>query len=156
MKASMKRFFTFSLSQTEEFADKQNITEVFDCPVKDMMCKVHLTNINNSYVQSELYRKDKDYLKSIECLKIAFKQATELMDNPCTKCAQNFRYSVISAMANIHDELEEISKGIFGDKNFQSVYLISVDVLNEFKSAKYLNTVHLNESKGRFLGNFLN
>lgn len=156
MKASIKKFFTFSLSQTEEFVDNQDVVEVLNCPLKEMMCKVHLADIYKSYVQSELYRKEKDYLKSIDCLKIAFEKATELMDNPCTKCAQHFRLSIIKTMDNIHEELEETTKGIFGDKNYQPVYSKSVEVLNEFKNAKYLNTVHLNESKERFLGNFLN
>ncbi len=156
MKASLKKFLTFSLSQTEEFVDNQDVVEVINCPLKEMMCKVHLTDIYKNYVQSELYRKEKDYLKSINCLKTAFNKATELMDNPCTKCAQHFRLSIINTMVNIHDELEETSKGIFGDKNYQPVYLKSVEVLNEFKNAKYLNTVHLNESKVRFIGNFLN
>lgn len=156
MKASIKKFFTFSSSQTEEFGDNQGIVEVFNCPLKEMMCKMHLADIYKSYVQSELYRKEKDYLKSIDSLKIAFTKATELMDNPCTKCAQHFRLSIINTMVSINDELEDISKGIFGDRNYQSVYLKSVETLNEFKNAKYMNTVHLDESKERFLGNFLN
>ncbi len=156
MKAGMKRFFTFSSSQTQEFIDNKGIVEVFNCPLKEMMCKVHLAGIYKNYVQSELYRKEKDYLKSIDCLKVAFAKAAELMDNPCTECTQHFRMSIINTMVSIHDELEVISKGIFGDRNYQSVYLKSVEVLNEFKNAKYLNIVHLNESKERFLGNFLN
>jgi hypothetical protein len=156
MKASMKRFFTFSLSQTEVFIDNQNITETINCPLKEMMCKVHLTDINKSYLESEQLRKEKDYLKSIESLKIAFKKATELMDNPCTKCAQNFRLSIIKSLVNIHDELEELSKGFFGDKNYLPVYLKSVETLAEFKNAKYLNSVQSFESKERFLGNHLN
>ena len=156
MKASIKRFFSFSLSETEEFVENQDLVEVINCPLKEMMCKVQLAEIYKSYVQSELYRREKDYLKSIECLKAGFEKATELMDNPCTKCAQQFRLSIIKTMVNIHDELEEISKGIFGDKNYHSVYLKSIEALNEFNNAKFLNTVHLNESEGRFLGNFLN
>ncbi len=156
MKASMKKFFAISLSQTEQSVDNQDIVEVVNCPLKEMMCKAHLAEIYKSFVQSELYRNEKDYLKSIDSLKIAFTKATELMDNPCTKCAQQLRLSIIKTMVSINDELGDISKGIFGDRNYQSVYLKSVDVLNEFKNAKYMNSVHLNESKERFFGNFLN
>jgi hypothetical protein len=59
-------------------------------------------------------------------------------------------------LVNIHDELEELSKGFFGDKNYLPVYLKSVETLTEFKNAKYLNSVQSFESKERFLGNYLN
>jgi len=156
MKAKIKRFFTFSLSQTEAFIDNQNITETINCPLKEMLCKVPLSNINKSILESEQFRKEKDYLKSIESLKIAFTKATDLMDNPCTKCAQNFRFNIIKSLTIIHDELEELSTGFFGDKNYFPVYLKSVETLSEFKNAKYLNSDHSYESKERFLGNYLN
>ena len=136
MKASMKKFFSISLSQPEEFVENKDVIEGVNCPLKEMMCKVHLADIYKNYVQSELYRKEKDYLKSIDSLKIAFAKGTELMDKPCTKCAHQLRLSIINKLVNIHDELEEISRGIFGDKSYQSVYTKSVEVLNEFKNAK--------------------
>ncbi len=156
MKAMMKRFFTFSLSQTEEIIDNQNIIEFVNCPLKEMMCKVHLNEINSIYLESEQFCKNKDYTRSIDSLKIAFNKATELMENPCSKCAQHFRLSIIETLANIHDDLEEMSKGFFGDKNYVSVYLKSVEVLAGFKNAKCLNSVQSNETKERFLGNHLN
>jgi hypothetical protein len=155
MKARIKKLFTFSLSETEQF-DNHEIVESVNCPLKEMMCKVHLNEISNIYLESDRYRKAKDLDKSIDSLRIAFVKAAELMENPCTKCAQQLRLSLLKAMTSINLELEEIAKGIFGDKNYLPVYLKSVAVLKEFQNAKYLNTDQSDDAKGRFLGNYLN
>ena len=156
MKSMIKKLFTFSVIETEQFEDKEDVIELVSCPLKEIMCKVHLTKINNYYLDSEQYRNKKDYQKSIDSLKIAFNKANDMMDNPCTKCAQHFRQSILKTMSHIHDELDEMSKGFFGDKNYLPSYVKAVDVLTGFKNAKYNNSVQLNESKERFLGNYLN
>jgi hypothetical protein len=99
---------------------------------------------------------EKNYNDSIKSLKVAFNKTNELMEHPCTKCAQNFRQSIVKAMLHIHDELDEMSKGFFGDKNYLPSYLKSVEVLTEFKNAKQMNSDQLTETNERFLGNFLN
>lgn len=156
MKARIKKLFTLYLSETEQFVARQDIIEFVNCPLKEMMCKVHLSEINKHYLVSEQLRNKKDYTKSIDSLKIAFNKANELMDNPCTKCAQHFRQSILEIMSDIHDELDEMSKGFFGDKKYLPGYLKALGVLTEFKKAKYSNSIQLNEAKERFLGNYLN
>jgi hypothetical protein len=152
----MKKLFTLNLSETEQFTDKQDVIELVNCPLKEMMCKVHLNEINKNYLDSEQFRNKKDYIKSIDSLKIAFNKTTELLEHPCTNCAQLFRQSILKTMLQIHNELDEMSKGFFGDKNYMPGYLKAVSVLTEFKKSKYINSVQLNENKERFLGNYLN
>jgi hypothetical protein len=120
------------------------------------MCRFHLSVVNNSYLQSEQYRKEKDYHKSIDTLKSAFNKTTEMMDHPCTRCARLYRSNIVESIENIHGELEKISTGIFGNKRYQSSYLKADNFLKEFENLGLGNKFQLNESKEQFLGNYLN
>jgi hypothetical protein len=152
----MRKLFSFSETETENFNVKKEKIELVSCPLKEMMCKFHLSAVNKSYLQSEKYRKEKDFHMSIETLKSAFNKTTELMEHPCTKCAQLYRSNIIESLENIHGELEEMSKGIFGNKRYQSSYIKADNVLKEFENVGQSKTFQLNESKERFLGNYLN
>lgn len=154
MKAIMKRLFSFSA--TENISDIKEKIELVSCPLKEMMCRFHLSEVNNSYLQSEQYRKEKDYHKSIDTLKSAFNKTTELMDHPCTRCARLYRSNIVESLENIHVELEKMSTGIFGNKRYQSSYLKAEKFLTEFGNLGLGNKFQLNESKEQFLGNYLN
>jgi hypothetical protein len=156
MKASMKRLFSFSATETEYISSIKEKIELVNCPLKEMMCKFHLSAINSSYLQSEQYRKEKDYHRSIDSLKSAFNKTNELMDLPCTRCARLYRSNIVESLEIIHDELEKMSTGIFGNKRFQSSYLKVDNFLKEFENIGLGNKFQLNESKEQFLGNFLN
>ena len=156
MKASMKRLFSFSATKTENISNIKEKIELVSCPLKEMMCRFHLSVVNNSYLQSEQYRKEKDYHKSIDTLKSAFNKTTEMMDHPCTRCARLYRSNIVESLEIIHDELEKISTGIFGNKRYQSSYLKVDNFLKEFENIGLGNKFQLNESKEQFLGNYLN
>jgi hypothetical protein len=156
MKAKMSETFSFPVTDSEHFKDTQDTIELVSCPLKEMMCKFHLSAVNKSFLESELYRREKDYHRSIETLKSAFNITTELMEHPCTKCAQLFRSTIIESLENIHGELEKMSKGIFGNKRYQSSYIKVDNLLKEFENVEQRDKVQLNESKEQFLGNHLN
>jgi len=152
----MRKLFSFSATEIKNYKEKQFKIELVSCPLKEMMCKFHLSAIDKNYHESEQYRKDGDFQKSINTLKSAFDKTTELMDHPCTKCAQFYRSSIIESMENIHEELENITIGIFGNKKYQSVYINANSVLKEFENVGKSQKFQLNESKEKFLGNYLN
>lgn len=156
MKAKIKKLFSFYLSDTDKNIDNHYEIELVNCPIKEMMCNAHLTAVNKCYQEAEQYRKERNFNKSIETLRNAFNKASQLMEHPCTKCAHQYHLNIVESMVNINSELEEVSKGIFGDKNYTPVYLESIHVLDEFRNAKYLNLVQSYETKDRFLGNYLN
>ena len=156
MKDMMRRLFSFSATETENYKDKQFKIELVSCPLKEMMCKFHLSTIDKSYLESEQYRKEGDFQKSINTLKSAFNKTTELMEHPCTKCAQFYRSSIIESLENIHEELENITSGIFGNKKYQSSYINANNVLKEFENVGKSKKFQLNESNERFLGKYLN
>jgi hypothetical protein len=126
--------------------DKQNKIEFVKCPKKEMKCKEQLTVINKIYIDTEFYRREKDYKSSIETLKNAFYITTELTEKPCTKCAEVFRATVIDSLENIHSELKNITTGIFGNKKYQSSLTLSQNALNELKSYNLRDTLNLNNS----------
>ncbi len=156
MNTIVKKILSFALNDTGQISKKQDNLEIISCPLKEMLCSVHLNVIKKNFVKSELYRKDKDYAKSIDALQLAFYKATEMMERPCNKCAHQYLLGIQRKMVAVHDELEEITKGFFGDKNYLPVFLKAGHVLMEFKNTKYSESIQLKEANIRFLGNFLN
>lgn len=156
MIARLRELFSFSVTNTQQ---KNNINfniETVNCPLKEMMCEVHHSAINKSFLEFEKYRKEKDFKSSIETLQSAFHRTIELMDHPCTNCAQQLRSSIFESLENIHSELEKMTKGFFGKKLFKSSYLRADNVLKEFKTKGIHSTNQINDNKKRFLGNHLN
>ena len=156
MKANMKRFFSITDSEIEQVKIKHEKIELVDCPLKEMMCNAHLLTIKKCCLEAELLRKEKEFSSAIDKLKIAFYKSSELINHPCTRCVHNYRSIIIDSLDNIHEELEKITSGIFGNKRFQLGYLKSLEVLEEFKILKLSYNFDLNESKDWFLGNNLN
>lgn len=155
MKANMRKLFSLSVADSECFNDSQDKIQLVSCPRKEMICKVHLAMVNKCYVESEQYRRDKDYDRTIDTLKSAFYKTTELIDQPCSKCALLFRSTITESLENIHGELEKMSTGLFGKKRFHSYSIMAANVLKEFENVKLCNTFNLHEPKERFIGNYL-
>jgi hypothetical protein len=155
MKAKLS---VFSLSETnsEHFKYTQETIELISCPLKEMMCEVHLSDVHKSYLESEHYRREKDFYMSIETLKNAFNKTKELMEHPCTKCTQLFRSNIIESMETIHTDLSKMSKGLFGKKRYQSSYNKVDSFLKEIENVGINDKFQLYDSKGMFLGNHLN
>ncbi|MDO8952357.1 MAG: hypothetical protein Q7U86_07015 [Draconibacterium sp.] len=156
MKAKQRAIFPFSLPETDRPDIQLERIDLVSCPLKEIMCNVHLSSVNKSFLESKQYYKTKDFQKSIESLKSAFYKTTELMKHPCTKCAQHFRSNIIETLEIIYGELGKITKGIFGNKRYLSSYNTAVNLLKEFEAAAPYNLFHQSESKDRFLGNHLN
>ena len=151
----MRKLFSSSALDTERLNNKQDKIELVSCPNKEMICQEHLSVVNKCYMISEQHRKDKNFNLSIEELKSAFYKTTELNELPCSKCAALFRSTITESLVNIHNELERMSKGIFGSKRFHSSLLMSESVLSEFENIKLCNTIQMNKSGEHYIGNYL-
>ncbi len=156
MKAKTNETFSFSVTDSQHFKDTHDTIELVSCPLKEMMCKVHLSDVNKSYLESEQYRREKDFHRSIETLKIAFYKIKELMEHPCTKCTQIFHSNIIESMETIHSDLSKMSKGLFGKKRYLPSYNKVDSFLKKIENVGISNKFQLNDSKEQFLGNHLN
>jgi hypothetical protein len=155
MKANMSKLFSSSAIDSEYLNSNQDKIQLVSCPRKEMICKEHLVVVNKCYVESEQYRRDKNFQQSIDTLKSAFYKTTELKDQPCSKCAVLFRSTITESMENIHDELKKMTTGIFGNKHYQPSLILAENTIKEFENVKICNTFHLHETKERYIGNYL-
>jgi hypothetical protein len=152
----LRELFSFYVTSPEQKTDNLLNVELVSCPLREMICNVHLTAINNNLIESENFRKEKDFNNSIETLRSAFQKSTELLNHPCTDCAQHFRSKIFESLESITYELEKRSKGIFSRKKINSSYLKANSLLKEFELAGAKNKFQFNNSGKRFLGNHLN
>jgi hypothetical protein len=155
MKANMNKLSSFSAINSGYSQNTQDKIELLSCPRKDMTCKQLLSVVNQCYVESEHYLREKDYDRSIGTLKSAFYKTTELVEQPCSKCAALFRSTITESLGNIHDDLERMSKGIFSKKRYQSSFMMSERILKELEQVTQSNIFPLNRSKDLFIGNYL-
>jgi hypothetical protein len=155
MKTDMNKLFSSSAVNSDYSENKQDKIELISCPRKDMTCKQLLSVVNQCYVVSEHYLRERDYDRSIDTLKSAFYKTTELVEQPCSKCAALFRSTITESLENIHDELGKMSRGIFSKKRYQTSFLMSENVLKEFDRVKQSNIFPLSKSKDLFIGNYL-
>lgn len=154
MNTNLKRFFSLSVIDTEYLNDKQDKFEFVKCPKIELNCKEQLSLINKIYIDSEFYRREKDYKSSVEILKNAFFISTELTEVPCTKCASVFRTTIIESLENIQKELNNITNGIFGNKKYKSSLELTETILNELKSYKLHDNFQINRNPDkRFIEN---
>ena len=156
MKANMNRLLSLSVTDSEYFSDSQNKIEFVSCPLKEIMCKGHLIEVNKSFIESENYRRKKDFQLTIETLKNAFYRTFELNESPCSNCTKLFRSTITESLENIHYELDMMTKGIFGNKRYRSSYQQADIVLKEFENLGLRETLQLNVSKNQFSDNYLN
>jgi hypothetical protein len=156
MIAKLRELFSFSLTETQKKNKNSNNIELSNCPLREMMCKVHHTAINKSFENSEKYRKEKDFINSIEYLESAFSRTSELMEHPCTNCAQHYRSVIYDSIIVMHEELDKKSKGFFGKKRYKRMFQKADSVLKEFEGKGIHNSNHININNKSFLGNYLN
>ncbi|TNF45387.1 MAG: hypothetical protein EP310_01700 [Bacteroidetes bacterium] len=146
----------FSQTNTKHLKKIQEKIELVNCPLKAMMCETHLITIYKSFLESEQFRAEKNFDKSIETLHSAFYKTNELLNHPCTRCANLYRLNIIDSLENIHGELKKLVKGIFANKRYYSSYLKADKILKELESEKLTNKFYVNEPKEKYLGNYLN
>ena len=153
MKAKKRESLSFSMPESEHLNDSRDKIEVVKCPLNELMCKEHLSVVNKCYVESEQYRRNKEFQRSIETLKNAFYKTMELNELPCTKCAVLFRSTIKESLESIHSELEKMTTGFFGNKHYQSNFVMAEKVLREFENTILSNTFKLKESQELHIGN---
>jgi hypothetical protein len=152
----MSRLFSFSEAETDCFNDNQDKIELVSCPRTKMICQKQLSFVNKCFKESEQYVRDKDFNRSIDTLKDAFYKTAELDQLPCAKCAALFRSTINESVESIHDELEGMISGLFGNKSYKSNLAKAANVLDEFEKVELHESFRANKSKRHFIGDYLN
>lgn len=152
----LRELFSFNVTSPKQKPDNGLNVELVSCPLREIICNVHLKTINDYLIESEKYRREIDFNKSIDTLKSAFHRSAELLNHPCTNCAMHFRSKIIESLESINDELEKKSKGLFSRKKNKLIYLRAKSVLREFELEDVNYKSKFNNSSKRFLGNYLN
>ncbi len=155
MRAYLNELFSSSAKNTQAENNSCKI-ELVSCPSQEKVCIGHLTAINQSYVQSEQQRKDKDFYNSIETLKHAFNRTNEMTDSSCVRCSELFRTTITDSLKNIKDELGMMTSGFMGNKRYQLSYIMADKVLQEFQSNKINGNPKPEKRNGKIAKSLIN
>lgn len=105
--------------------------ELVSCPLGGFHCKDSiLPKINRLYRESDIYRVNREYEKSIELLNEAYQTTLELKQSSCFKCVGFFQNNITETMEIIQKELNQMSKGIFSTRRYQNAYIKLGEILN--------------------------
>lgn len=155
MKTYTSSLFSSSPKKGERLQNHQNKIEMVSCFRNEMVCKEQLSLINENYRESDSYRSNKNYQKSIEKLRDAFYKTTELNDNACFNCSVIFRATIIDSLKNIKKEIKDLTIGFFGNKNYESSYLMAGKVLVELEKAALFNSPDRKKTKIHVIDSYL-
>jgi hypothetical protein len=120
-----------------------------------MKCKKLLVIINNNYLESDLFLREKDYIRSIEKLKNAFYKTLELKDVPCIKCVELFRATIKDSLESIKSDLAVMTSGFFGNKHYMPSYILVDNVLQELDKVVLCSAVEPKKEKEHYIGSYL-
>lgn len=123
--------FNLFSSRKEEGQEK---FELISCPLNGKYCNDVRSEMNKSYAASVDFRRGKEFEKSLDALENAYDKTMELPESPCAACTAFFRSTITESVANIHGELEGMSKGLFSTNRYQSSCEKAKETLNELKS----------------------
>ena len=111
--------------------------ELVNCPKGGASCSSQLYDINRNFENSDIYLQNKEYLMSVESLKMAFEKTYELEDSKCRKCSQLFRSTIINSLENMHVELERMASKRFRGQRFQGSYILVDNALRNLKEKEH-------------------
>mgnify|MGYP006292224877 CR=1 FL=1 len=117
MKATIKNFFSITITEEQYFRNIKPKFEIVHCPSSKNCCEEILPSLNENYFISQQFYLDKEYQHSIEALKKTYNKTFEI-DNPsCNKCAALFRSTIHQSMEDIKREQDEMSNSFFNNRN---------------------------------------
>jgi|JFJP01.2.fsa_nt_gi hypothetical protein len=135
MKGEKKRLFSISVDEDKYLNDNQEYINLESCNFNGLVCKRNRELINNKMHASQNFWRNKNYQLSIDELKEAYRNTTELSQPSCQQCAILFRSVITQSMENIHKDLQKMSTGFFNGNSYKSNYELATNVLKEFKDA---------------------
>lgn len=150
MNLKLRNIFSLVKDSSEYFNEKSDKIQLQKCAMGGQKCKEQLSIVNKNFVESGKYLYNKNYPGAMETLKSAFYVTFELNETSCLKCAEYFRSTITQSLGNIHDELGEMSTGMFKTNKYQSNYIEACKTLVEFKNLKQNTSDILNNQKNVF------
>lgn len=122
-----------AVKEGDYFNDKVGFIELVRCPIGQEFCVSHLREVNKFVQHSRGNWISKDYHKAIEDLKAAFDQTMDINPEQCARCTKLFRETLIRSMESIHNDLRQMTSGLFRAKRHQSSFEEVSRILQEMK-----------------------
>ena len=129
-----QQFSLLSKSSIQNNLMKDKI-ELLVCNSGSQKCKEHLLIINKCYIDANDFHLQKDYMNSIESLKNAFFNTSDLKETTCLKCADLFRSAITESLENLNYELQKLTTGLIRNNRYQFCYQQSSALLNDLKKS---------------------
>ncbi len=140
MSFNKKNIFLIENKKSRFVPQKGNKFELVNCSLDGFYCKKDiLPEINKLYEQSDTYRVNREFQKSIDLLNQAYQKTLELKDISCAKCVGFFQNNITETLELIQKELSEMSQGVFSKNRYQFAFSKLGGILhkmNQYKDSK--------------------
>ncbi|HKJ40556.1 MAG TPA: hypothetical protein VKA27_00630 [Sunxiuqinia sp.] len=123
-----------SKKEVEANGKMQEPFELVSCPRGGIICTEHRAIINTEVVASRKYFFNKEYNESINELKSAFQQTTNLQEPVCQQCVELFQTSIIRSMEAIQSDLKKMTTGFFKANRYKSSLEFAKSSVDELKT----------------------
>ena len=133
METEITNQVTTGNKQSRNTRKEKDKFELVGCPISGIYCSSVLPELNTLYRESEIARINKEYQKSAELLKRAYKKTLLLNETTCAACVDLFQSNIIRSMESMREETYKMSVGIFQRKRFRFVSEKLSQYLKELK-----------------------
>ncbi len=135
MSAFKRNRFLWMYKNIDNSKSKEDKFSLINCSINGFYCKSDiLPEINRLYNESETYRINREYLESIELLRLAYQQTRKLEHSECAVCVSFFQHNIQQTLELMHKELINMSKGIFSRNRHQHAFQKIDEVVRNLKS----------------------
>ena len=117
-----RKFFSKEKSKELKEYKREDKFSLISCHLGNDYCNDVLKDINRLYAESEISRINNEYLKSVEVLHEAYNKTKELNESSCIKCVHLFQSNINQTLDLMKKEIEQLTSGIFGKKNYDKAY----------------------------------
>lgn len=123
MDADKKKLSSKGGDNNDLTPQKDDKFKLVNCANGGIHCKYTvLPVINRLYKESDTYRIDKEYQKSLLMLQQAYDKTLELWESSCSVCVIFLQKSIEETMKELQAELQGMSSGWFATGRFKYVY----------------------------------
>ncbi|HEX3009648.1 MAG TPA: hypothetical protein VHO90_18735 [Bacteroidales bacterium] len=124
----------FVMRDSDYFHDEEDIIRIESCASMKECCVSILPLLNKNLLLSRKLFENKEYPDAIFLLKDAFEAVSELTNDQCQRCKEQFREIILKHMETIVVDLREITTGLFANKNYRYDLEFAEEVFEELKT----------------------
>lgn len=119
---------------SEYFSDDEDVIKLEFCKNDGEACRLQMEFMNGKLLLARKFVDKKEYPRALEVINEAFHSTFDLKFEQCQKCAKLFRVTILNSLDQMVYDLQKMTKGFFGNKNYKPDLVLAEKLFEELKT----------------------